>query len=82
MNLGKNPITRRDVDVFASVLSPSKCDVQGKIIRIQPDKVDVSVQRVDVLRKIIRNFYNDVELSVDVIHLNNLKVECYLRQHT
>ena len=53
------------------MLGLSKYAAQGKTIRTQPEAVDITMQRVDILQSNM-HFYKEIELLVDVIHVNDI----------
>ena len=53
------------------MLGPIRCTVQGKTIRKRPHPVDLTLQRICVLRYIMK-FYINTELSADVMFVNDV----------
>jgi hypothetical protein len=64
-----SPITRRDVQLAADMLGKSEYAVRGKTTRTQPEAVTELVQEVPMT---IMEYYKDVELSIDVMHVNKV----------
>lgn len=62
---------KKDMDLVREMLGPSKYTIQEKSTRIQLDPVDVTIQRVNVPRSIMK-FYKEVELLANMIYLNNI----------
>ena len=69
--LKNNKVTRRDVRLARDMLGISEHAMAGKRTRTQPDAVNAEEQLV-ALPPSILNYYKDVELSVDVLHVNRL----------
>ena len=66
-----SPITKRDVLLAIDMLGNSEHAMAGKTTRTQPDAVNAEEQLVELPPTII-NHYRNVELSVDVMHVNRL----------
>ena len=66
-----SPITKRDVLLAIDMLGNSEHAMAGKTTRTQPDAVNAEEQLVELPPTII-NHYRNVELSVDVLHVNRL----------
>ena len=64
-----SPITQRDVKVAIDMLGKSTFGVQGKRVQHQPDAVDVEILEVPPT---ILDYYKEVEISVDVMHVNRI----------
>ena len=69
--LKNNKVTRRDVILARDMLGVSKHAMAGKRTRTRPDAVNAEEQLVTLPPSIL-NYYKDVELSVDVLHVNRL----------
>ena len=67
----KVSITRRDVMLAKEMLSPRKCKTQGKTTRSKADVVDITLQKIEVPRSIMK-FYKYVELAAGVMHVNDV----------
>ena len=68
-SIRNSPITRRDIILAHEMLGRSEYAVQGKTTRTQPDAV---VDRIVEVPSTIMEYYRDVELSVDVMHVNRV----------
>ena len=66
-----SPITRRDVLLANGMLDPRKFVIQGKIAQSKPDTVDVNLQKMDVLKSMMK-FHKDLELAADTMHANDV----------
>ena len=75
-----NPITKRDILIAHEMLGRSKYAAKGKTKRRQPSAIDMHQQTVEVPR-VIKEYYSDVELSVDVMHLNNIPFVTSISEH-
>ena len=64
-----SPITKQDVKMALEMLGRSKYALQGKTARHQPDAVNAEEQVVD-LPPTIMEYYKNVELSIDILHVN------------
>ena len=75
-----NPITKRDILIAHEMLERSKYAAKGKMNRRQPSAVDIHQQTVEVPH-VIKEYYSDVELSADVMHLNNIPFVTSISAH-
>ena len=66
-----SPITKRDVLLTLDMFGKSEHGLTGKTSRTQPDAVNAEEQLVE-LPPTIMEYYKNVELSVDVLHVNRL----------
>ena len=64
-------MTIRDVYISNDILGPSKYAAQGKSTRTQSATVDMNRQQIDVPLNICQ-YYNGIELSADVMYVNNI----------
>ena len=75
-----NSITQRDLELSTDILGPSRYISQGKTTRTQPNTVNISLQRVDIPR-IIKQFYDNIELSTDIMFLNDVTFLTSILEH-
>ena len=77
-SIKNNPITQRDVEVALEMLGKSEHALQGKTTRTQPEAV--TEQLVDVPTTIM-DYYRNVELSIDVMHMNQVPFLVSVSKH-
>ncbi|OEU17119.1 hypothetical protein FRACYDRAFT_237529 [Fragilariopsis cylindrus CCMP1102] len=77
-SIKNSPITRRDVKMAYDMLGKSKYSVQGKTVRGQPDQVLTDSMPVPPT---ILDYYKDVELSVDIMHVNKVPFLVSISEH-
>ena len=75
-----NPITKRDILIAHEMLARSKYAAKGKTKRCQPSAVDMHQQTVEVPR-VIKEYYSNVELSTNVMYLNNIPFITSISEH-
>jgi hypothetical protein len=73
-----SPITKRDVKMAYDMLGRSKYGVEGKTVRRQPDAVVTDSMPVPTT---ILDYYTDVSLSVDVMHVNQVPFLVSISEH-
>ena len=73
-----SPITRRDVKMALNMLGRSKYAVEGKTVRRQPNAVVTESMTVPTT---ILDYYVDVSLSVDIMHVNKVPFLISISQH-
>ena len=73
-----SPITQRDVKVELDMLGKSTFGVQGKKVRHQPDAVAVEIIEVPPT---ILDYYKEVEIYVDVMHVNRIPFLVSISKH-
>ena len=78
--VNNSPITVRDASITNDMLGANIYTVQGKQMKHQPDVVDIDEQTVAVLPHISKHYVN-VELSVDVMYVNNIPFLISLSEH-
>ena len=66
-----NPITRRDMLLSVGMLGRRKHGAEGKTTMTQYDAVSMTMKKIDIPMT-IRQFHNNVELSVYVELVNNM----------
>lgn len=64
-------VTQRDVGMAKEILGTSKHAIAGKTTRTRPDAVDEITQAAE-LPPTIMEYYKNVELSIDVLHVNRI----------
>ena len=64
-------MTQRDVGLAKKILGTSKRAIAGKTTRTRPDVVDEVMQAAE-LPPTIMEYYKNVELSIDVLHVNRV----------
>ena len=69
--INNNPITKRNVGMAIDMLGRSLYLAKGKTTRTQPDTIDPKQQIVEVLPHVMK-YYSNVEVSVDIIHFNDI----------
>jgi hypothetical protein len=77
-SIKNSPITRRDVKMAFDMLGRSKYGVEGKTVRQQPDAVVTDSLPVPTT---ILNYYVDVSLSVDIMHVNKIPFLISISEH-
>jgi len=70
-SIKNNPITQRDIELSLEMLGPSRYIAQGKTTKTQPEGVDNTLRKIDIPR-IIKQFFNNVVLSTNVMFLNDV----------
>ena len=65
------PVTERDVLITKEMRGTSEHAMAGKTTKTQPDAVNAEEQLLEVPPAIL-NYYRNVELSIDVMHVNRL----------
>ena len=73
-----SPITKRDVKMAYDMLGRSKYGVEGKNVRRQPDAVTTESMPVPTT---ILDYYTDVSISVDVMHVNQVPFLISVSEH-
>ena len=69
-----------DASITNDMLGDGVCTVQGKQVKHQPDIVDIDKQTITVPPHISKHCSN-VELSLDVMHVNNMPFLISLSEH-
>ena len=77
-SIKNSPITKRDVKLAYDMLGKSKYGIQGKTVRGQPDQVITDSMPVPTT---ILDYYKDVELSIDVMHVNKVPFLVSISEH-
>ena len=70
-NIKNSPITRQDVQMTLDQINVSKFAIQGKTTKSQPPVADADKCVVDLPPEIME-YYKNVELSIDVLHVNSI----------
>jgi hypothetical protein len=77
-SIKNSPITKRDVKMAYDMLGKSKYGIQGKTVRGQPDQVITESMPVPTT---VLDYYKDVELSIDVMHVNKVPFLVSISEH-
>jgi hypothetical protein len=77
-SIRNSPITKRDVKMAYDMLGRSKYGIEGKTVRRQPDAVVTDSLPVPTT---ILDYYSDITLSVDVMHVNQVPFLISLSDH-
>jgi hypothetical protein len=77
-SIKNSPITKRDVKMAYDMLGRSKYGVQGKTVRRQPGAVIPESMPIPTT---ILNYYKDVSISVDVMHVNKVPFLVSISEH-
>ena len=77
-NIKNSPITKRDVKMACDMLGKSRYGIQGKTVRGQPSQV---IAESMPLPTTILDYYKDVELSIDVMHVNKIPFLVSISEH-
>ena len=70
-SIKNNPFTKQDVSLTLDMLGKSQYSYQGKRVRRQPLAVTMNLVPVPPT---ILNYYKDIELSADVMHVNKIPI--------
>ena len=79
-SIKNSPITKRDIELTAKMLGPSKYSLQGKRTARTPDAID-GYRQVVPAPDTVREFYSNVELCVDVMFVNDVPFLSSLSKH-
>ena len=79
-SIKNNPITVRDIKMCVDMLGKSRYIAQGKSIAKSSTLVEVHSQTVELLSEIL-TYYGDMQLAVDVMHVNDVPFLVSISNH-